>query len=119
MEPDKIAAGLRAWTKDQDGHVRAAVELLIEQGKWLDHEDFATTAVSWYGAGSRAFACIDWRKAAQVAEDSGASGGELSALRFAIALGSNQFRLSTLDDRNARLYMTALATALGMEGMLR
>lgn len=118
---DKLVTGLRNFTKDQDGHVRGAVELLITQGKWLDREDFTGTAVRWYSSGGRSFACIDWGKAAQVAEGSGmsASGGEQSVLRFAIALGRDQFGLSALDDRNARLYMKALATATGLEEMLR
>ncbi len=118
-DPDALAAALRRWTAGQDGHVRAAVELLAGHGRWLDRDDFTTAAVSWYGAGGRTFACIDWGKAARVAEGSGmsASGGELSVLRFAIAIGSNQFGLSRLDDRSAELLMAALATALGMEAM--
>lgn len=118
---DKLVAALRNFTKDQDGHVRGAIELLITQGKWLDREDFTGTAVRWYGSGGKDFACIDWGKATQVAEGSGmsASGGERSVLQFAIALGRDQFGLSRLDDRSAGLLMTAFATALGLEEMLR
>ena len=40
--PDQAAliAGLRAWTRGHDPHVRAAVELLIEHNVWLRRADF-------------------------------------------------------------------------------
>jgi len=45
--PDRAAliAGLRAWTRDHDPHVRAAVELLIEHDVWLRRADFTRARI--------------------------------------------------------------------------
>ena len=40
-----LIAGLRAWTRDHDPHVRAAVELLIEHDVWLRRPDFTRACI--------------------------------------------------------------------------
>jgi hypothetical protein len=44
---DDLVAGLRAWTKDHDAHVRAAVDLLIWKESWLRRASFVRACVSW------------------------------------------------------------------------
>jgi hypothetical protein len=39
---DALIEGLRAWTREHDAHVRAAVELIIWHGFWLRRADFRT-----------------------------------------------------------------------------
>lgn len=115
MEPDKLIAGLRAWTKDHDPHVRAAVELLIADGFWLGREDFRQAAVP-VTAGT---AWIAWDRAGAFGRQAGASSSQKALLALAVSIGADRYRLSRMDDRQAGLVVRALATATGMEGMIR
>ena len=54
---DALTAALRAWTRDHDPHVRAAVGLLIEHDVWLRRADFTRACVRSRGGE----AWIDWR----------------------------------------------------------
>jgi hypothetical protein len=114
MEPDEIAARLRAWTEGNDPHVRAAVELLIGHGYWLRRPDFTEACVSGRGEGE---AWIRWAKARDYAGTIAPNAGthNLAVLDLAVAIGGNRYRLSTQNDEDARLMMIAFATALGME----
>jgi hypothetical protein len=114
MEPDKIAAWLRAWTEGNDPHVRAAVELLIGHGYWLNRPDFVEACVDGRGEGE---AWIRWAKARDYAGTTAANAGthNLAVLDLAVAIGGNRYRLPTQGDGDARLMMIAFATALGME----
>jgi hypothetical protein len=113
---DEIVKGLRAWTRSHDPHVRAAVEYLIADGFWLGREDFVEAAVR--RDGDKAW--IDWDAARlPPGESLGASSSQAATLRLAVAIGSDLYRLSRMDDRQAGLAVTALAAATGMERMLR
>ena len=109
-----LAIRLRAWTKDHDPHVRAAVELLITQDVWLNRGEFTAACV---GSG-RGESWIDWDKAAAFAAAGPGSMTEVAVLRLAVAIGSDQFRLSRID-RHAAAIVEAVATALGMEVTVR
>ena len=105
-----LIAGLRAWTRDHDPHVRAAVELLIEHDSWLRRPDFTRACVRSRGAE----AWIDWQ-AARAFADAGtaASTSETAVLDLAVALGENRYRLSIMGAANARSIATAVARAAG------
>ena len=106
-----LIAGLRAWTRGHDPHVRAAVELLIEHDVWLRRGDFTRACVRSRGGE----AWIDWQ-AARAFTDAGtaASTSEMAVLDLAVALGENRYRLSIMGDGNARAIATAVAIAVGV-----
>jgi len=110
---DSLAAGLRRWTKDHDPHVRAAVELLISDGRWLRRRDFTSAcaiedpAETW----------ISWRKASEFIEShrAAASTTEMAVLELAVAIGSNRYKLSYMNGEQAETVVKAFAAALGVE----
>ena len=105
-----LVAGLRAWTRHHDPHVRAAVGLLIEHDFWLRRPDFARACV--HRGGGQAW--IDWQTARAFTDAGpGASTSELAILDLAVALGENRFRLSVMGAANSRAIATAIARAVG------
>jgi hypothetical protein len=115
-----LAAGLRAGTRGSDPHVRAAVELLIGQGEhWLNREDFRVAAIGGNGmlGGELAEARVRWDEARQFLAGPGmtASTSQRAILDIAIAIGSNSYRLSRMDDEQARAIVKAFADALNVE----
>ena len=110
LEP--LLAGLRAWTRHHDPHVRAAVELLIEHEFWLRRRDFLRTCV--HRDGQEAW--IGWREAREFTDvGPRASTSELAILDLAIALGENRYRLSIMGDVHSRWIATAVARAVGVQ----
>jgi hypothetical protein len=107
---DAIVAGLRAWTRHHDPHVRAAVELLIGHDCWLRRPGFIRACVH----SDNREAWIDWTAARQFM-DAGAvaSSSEMAILDLATALGENRYRLSIMGAANSRLIATAVARAVG------
>jgi hypothetical protein len=107
---DKTVIALRRWTKDHDPHVKAAVELLIRDAYWLRREDFRAAAV---GADARE-AWVRWDEAARFRTglDAGASSSQLAILDIAVAIGSDAFRLSRMNDEQAGAIARAFAEAL-------
>jgi hypothetical protein len=96
-----------------DPHVRAAVQLLHEHGKWLRNGEVLRCVDDYEDA-----AYVDWRRAREqfdAGEFNPASGSELAVLDFAIELGRNRFRLTSLDSVNSGLVLAALATALRLD----
>jgi hypothetical protein len=111
---EALILGLRAWTKDHDPHVRAAVELLIWHGGggyWLRRADFTTAAVKRRGRE----AWIDW-EAAREFVDAGAvaSTSEMAILDLAVALGENRYRLSIMGHAHSRAIANAVTAAVGL-----
>ena len=105
-----LITGLRAWTRDHDPHVRAAVELLIEHDVWLRRADFTRACVRSRGGE----AWIDWQAARAFADTRpGASTSELAILDLAVALGENRYRLSVMGTANSRAIAAAVARAVG------
>lgn len=104
---------LRAWTEDHNLHVQAAVDLLIEHGRWIADRGFREACVTVEDD----VAWIDW-DAARAAYDAGrfgaASGSEKAVLDFAICLGEDRFSFDSLDTRNTHLVLAATAHALGV-----
>jgi hypothetical protein len=109
---EALIKGLRAWTKDRDPHVRAAVELLIWKEFWLRRADFRTAAVHR----GRHESTIDWGAAREFA-DAGAraSTSEMAILDLAVALGENRYRLSIMGHAHSRAIARAVAQAVGEE----
>lgn len=104
---------LLTWSDGQDPHVQAAVELLIEHGRWIADRGFRDTCITV----DDGIAWIDW-DAARAAYDAGrfgaASGSEQAVLDFAISLGEDRYQFYRLDFANRRLVLNAIAHALGI-----
>lgn len=113
-DPDTITAGLRA-SATADLHRKAAVELLIGHGFWLRRPDFIRACVAAPYSGG---AWIRWEKARQYAgSDAPVNAGthNLAMLDLIVAIGENRYKLFTTGDEDARLIVTAFATALGVK----
>ena len=108
---EKLFTGLRAWTKDHDAHVKAAVELLIWHEHWLRRPDFTAAAVERYGK----VMTIDWNKARSFMEDARGSTSEVAVLDLAITLAQDRFRLRIMGDAHSKAIVRAFASALGIE----
>jgi hypothetical protein len=111
-----LLAGLRAWTRTHDAHVRAAVELLIGHGTWLRRTEFRDGCVHMDSGGE---VWLDWRAAREAFDAGGftaASSTERAVLDLAIALGTDRYRLGAMGPRNRDLIVTAVAAALGTRG---
>ena len=106
-----LITGLRAWIRDHDPHVRAAVELLIEHDVWLRRADFTRACI--VRTGREAY--VNW-VAARAFADAGtvASTSEMAILDLAVALGENRYRLPVMGAANARSIATAVARAVGV-----
>lgn len=108
-----VAAGLRAWVRGHDRHVQAAVWLLLAQERWPARADFRAACLNRDRDGR---VWINWA-AARAAFDTGTfqtcSTTERALLDLVIALGENRYRLSHLDDSQARLIVAAVTHAAG------
>jgi hypothetical protein len=111
---DSTVAALRKWTRGHDPHVRAAVELLAWHEAWLRRRDFTSACVHRDEDGT---AWIRWDEAREFAVSGRAvaSTSEMSVLDLAVAIGSNQYKLSHMGDAHARAIVKAFADALGVE----
>jgi hypothetical protein len=109
---DAIIKGLRAWTRDHDAHVRAAVELLIWHGFWLRRQDFVKAVVHRGNYGTT----INWSSAREFV-DAGirASSSEAAILDLAVALGEDRYRLNIMGSAHSRAIAKAVAQATGQE----
>jgi hypothetical protein len=114
---DETVTALRRWTKDHDPHVKAAVELLIWHERWLRSPAFVRACVETSAGTGETW--IAWGKARDFERRSGAaaSESERAVLRIAVALGSDDFRLSRMDDEQAGAVVRAFATALEAEAI--
>lgn len=110
---ETLTAGLRAWTREHDYHVRAAMELIIWHGGWLRRQDFLKAAV----VRKHGDTWIDW-DAARAFVDAGAraSTSEMALLDLAVALGENRYHLSIMGHAHSRAIAKAFAQAVGEAG---
>lgn len=109
---DALTGDLRRWSRMQDAHVRAAVDLLIWHEGWLRRHDFIAAAVEKHGS----VRYISFRKAREFASSSPhGSTSELAVLDLAIAIGENRYRLSGMGSAHAKAIVRAFAQALGEE----
>ena len=110
MSTGAIVAGLCAWTRHHDPHVRAAVDLLIEHDFWLRRPDFVRACVHR----SSREVWIDWAQARKLVNaGSVASSSEMAVLDLATALGENRYCLSIMGAANSALIATSVARAVG------
>jgi hypothetical protein len=111
---ETLIAGLRAWTKDHDAHVRAAVELLIGNGGWLRRQDFRAACVR----GTARKADVPWISwpLARAFYDSGPLGStsQMAILDLAVALGEDQYRIGIMGHAHRRSIATAVMAACGL-----
>lgn len=110
---DTLVTGLRAGTRHQDDHRKAAVELLISHEYWLHRKDFSDSAVRTDDLGET---WIKWNSA-RLFLDRGprASTSELAVLDFAVALGEDKYRFNHMGDAHAAAITRAVQAALGTE----
>lgn len=105
----------------QDRPYRAAVDLLAAQNNglapWLHREDFQRVAVK---GTYRSDLWIDWRAVRRAMNGKTprlpANGSEAGVLRMAIALGLDDFEISSLDTENRALLVEAVRTAVTPKG---
>jgi hypothetical protein len=108
---DALVVALRAWTRNHDPHVCAAVGLLIEHDFWLRRPDFTRGCVHRNGRE----AWIDWQAARAFADAGpGASTSQLAILDLAVTLGENRFCLSIMGAANSQSIAAAVARAVGV-----
>jgi hypothetical protein len=111
-EAEILAADLRSWTVNHDAYVRAAVDLLIEQGHWLWDKGFTDACVRTSGDTTY----ISWHDAdAYLQSGPPCSGGEAAILRIAIDLASDRWEITRLDSRNRGRVIEAVRQATGMD----
>lgn len=112
-DTESLIAGLRAWTREHDAHVRAAVELLIWHEFWLRRRDFRDAAIDYYPRDR--MRTIDWDKAREfVNAGARASTSEMAILDLAVALGENRYRLSIMGRAHSRAIANAVYAACGL-----
>ena len=106
---------LRAWIAGHDGHVQAAVWLLLAHGVWLRRGDFLAEAVVRTPDGAYFVSFTQARAAFERGAFAQASTSERAVLDLAIMLGSDRFALRVMGPENARLIATAVAHAVGAD----
>ena len=113
---DILAAGLRTWAAG-DWIPAAAVELLIDgDGTWLRRRDFPAACIGQ----EEDIAWIDWDAARAFADAvTECSDAEAAFLRLAVAIGSDEYRLASVDEDKRAAIVRAFASAARMKGMLR
>jgi hypothetical protein len=111
IDLDNLPAELRAWTKNHDNRVRAAVELLIEQDHWLWDEGFTSRCVAIHGG----ITCLNFAEMKRYHDEGPpCSEGQAAILLVAADLGSGRWKLDTLDGRNRQRVADAVARAMGL-----
>jgi len=115
---DNLPAELRAWTKNHDAHVRAAVELLIQHDHWLWDEGFTSRCVF----GNDGIACIDFTAVKRYHEEGMSEGlpcstSEAAMLLVIADIGSGRWQIDTMDGRNRQRVADAVMRAAGLAPM--
>jgi hypothetical protein len=103
--------GLLTWASYQPEWVSAAVKLLIWHESWLRRPAFLADATRHYP--DEEMVAIIWPDAARHAGIARASSSELSVLRFAIALATDQFGIGGLGAAHRQAFTDAFTTATG------
>lgn len=105
------------WSTEGTPHVTAALALLAAHGYWPSRDDFFAECVHVDGDGT---AWIGWQAARRFADEHpGASSSQVAVLNLAVAIATDQYRLSRASDSEAEAAVRAVAAATGMEGLLR
>lgn len=111
MNQEQISA-LETWVSQQNRAWRAAGELLLHNGHWLDDANFVELCCDFSDDG----AWIDWHAVdAQLAKGSLlGSAGEVAVLRWSAEIALDGLDASSMDRDNRALVAEAIATALGV-----
>jgi hypothetical protein len=110
---DETVAGLRNWAATNDAPVSAAVELLAWHGYWFRRADFLKACTGHVGTATY----LKWQKAREFADSSPrCSSSEMSVLRLAIAIATDDLGLNCFGREHRRAAVKAFADALGVEG---
>ena len=118
LTTDQLAELLYEWAAGSRG-AEAAVELLDEHGTWLHRDDFVHACVNYDHDGTRPVAWIDWDTVVGwIAGRTACSATEARVLRLAAELAGVDSGepladlFTSLDGRNSRLVLDAIAYAL-------
>src|SRR4051794_24668923 len=109
----RLVAGLRAWTRFHDAHVRSAVELLIGHETWLRRAEFRSACLHLDDDGE---VWIDFQAAAAAraaGEFAASSSTERAVLDLAVARGTDRYRFSAMGPANRDLIIRAVRASLG------
>jgi hypothetical protein len=121
LTPDQLAALLRAWAAGYYAD-EAAAQLLTEHHTWLTRADFLAACVEYDHDGTTPSAWVVWEAVPAFLDRVGCSSSEARVLRLATELAGVDTGvplaelLSSLDDRNSRLVVDAIAHALRVGG---
>lgn len=109
-----VMAGLARWPAYQaEPWVRAAVDLLHAHngwGHWLADKAFLARCVR-RGVDDPAMLVIDWAAANLAADELIGTRTETAVLRFAVALATDEYAITSLDTSNRAALVAALTTA--------
>ncbi|MFF4600602.1 hypothetical protein [Amycolatopsis sp. NPDC001319] len=110
-----IATRLQRWAATQDAPVRAAVNVLAEQGHWLGNSLFVEACVHEDEFDNATY--ISWWQLENAIDDGKVYGssGEMAVLRFALFLAGDELGMSSLGSTNRKLVATEFARALGVQ----
>lgn len=113
MTGDDLVTGLRAWAKNYDNRVRAAVELLIEHDHWLWDEGFTDRCIFADGA----LPGINFAEAKRYHDEGLPCSTSQAAILLVIAdIGSGRWQIDTMDGRNRQRITDAVSRAAGLTG---
>jgi hypothetical protein len=121
LTPDQLAALLRAWAAGYYAD-EAAAQLLCEHRTWLTRPDFLAACVEYDHDGTTPAAWVVWDAVPDFLDRMACSSSEARVLRLAAELAGVDTGLplaellSSLDDRNSRLVVDAIAHALRVGG---
>jgi hypothetical protein len=121
LTPDQLTALLQAWAAGYYTD-EAAAQLLTEHHTWLTRADFLAACVEYDHDGTTPAAWVVWDAVSAFLDRVGCSSSEAQLLRLATELAGVDTGvplaelLSSLDDRNSRLVVDAIAHALRVGG---
>lgn len=111
MADDDLVTGLRAWVKNHDNRVRAAVELLIEHDHWLWDEGFTERCIF----DSNGTPYVNFAEVRRYHDDKPGCSESQAAILLVIAdIGSGRWQVDTMDGRNRRRVADAVLRAAGL-----
>lgn len=111
LRADELEVALRRHALRVGPTVRAAVNLLIDDGRWLRREEFLRAAASYFP--EQAVVSVSWVQAEKFLQDAQGSTNELTILKVAVALGLDTFNFSAMGPQSGVPIMTAIARAFG------
>jgi hypothetical protein len=121
LTTEQVANLLGRWAAGSYAD-EAAAQLLGRHRTWLERHDFEATCLNYDHDGTSPTVWVDWDAVPAFLDEAACSSSEARILRLAAELaGVDTGRpladlSSSLDDRNVRLVVDAIAHALNLDG---